>query len=104
MYSVDTLPGRADTVCLAVAVIGALRALGQLADSAELTARRALGLSRRGLSLAVAAALLGLTALMVVNGETLGPWGQRSADGMKTAAKHTAIGRASCRERECQYV
>src|SRR3546814_17880446 len=24
---------------------------------------------------------------MVVNGETLGPWGQRSADGMKTAAK-----------------
>src|SRR3546814_16997663 len=46
-----------------------------------------LGLSRRRLSLSVAAPLLVLTALMVVNGETLGPWGQRSADGMKTAAK-----------------
>src|SRR3546814_2779471 len=48
---------------------------------------RALGLSRRRLSLSVAAPLLALTALMVVNGETLGPWGQHSADSMKTAAK-----------------
>src|SRR3546814_10707013 len=48
---------------------------------------RALGLSRRRLGLSVAAPLLALTALMVVNGETLGPWGQHSADSMKTAAK-----------------
>ena len=54
--------------------------LGQLAASSELTALRALGLSRRRLSLAVAAALALLTGLMVINGETLGPSGQRRAD------------------------
>jgi len=86
-YIVYTIPRRAYTMFPTVAVIGALMALGQLAASSELTALRALGLSRRRLSLSVAAPLLVLTALMVVNGETLGPWGQRSADGMKTAAK-----------------
>ena len=86
-YIVYTVPRRAYTMFPTVAVIGALMALGQLAASSELTALRALGLSRRRLSLSVAAPLLVLTALMVVNGETLGPWGQHSADSMKTAAK-----------------
>src|SRR3546814_8310421 len=86
-YIVYTIPRRAYTMFPTVAVIGALMALGQLAASSELTALRALGLSRRRLSLSVAAPLLVLTALMVVNGETLGPWGQSSADGMQTAAK-----------------
>src|SRR5690606_30572922 len=85
-YIVYTVPRRAYTMFPTVAVIGALLALGQLAASSELTALRAVGLSRRRLSLSVAAPLLLLTALMVVNGETLGPWGQRSADGLKTAA------------------
>src|SRR5690606_39498928 len=75
-YIVYTIPRRAYTMFPTVAVIGALMALGQLAASSELTALRALGLSRRRLSLSVAAPLLVLTALMVVNGETLGPWGQ----------------------------
>jgi len=59
----------------------------QLAASSELTALRALGLSRRRLGLAVAIALSVLTALMVLNGETLSPWGQRRADALKASAK-----------------
>ena len=86
-YIAYTIPRRAYTMFPTVAVIGSLMALGQLSASSELTALRALGLSRRRLSLSVAAPLLVLTALMVVNGETLGPWAQRSADGLKAAAK-----------------
>jgi lipopolysaccharide export system permease protein len=67
--------------------VGALMGLGQLAASSELTALRAVGLSRRRLSFAVAIALAVLTLLMVVNGETLAPWGQRQADSVKTEAK-----------------
>ncbi len=86
-YVAYSVPRRAYTMFPTVAVIGALMALGQLAASSELTALRALGLSRRRLSVSVAAPLLVLTALMVVNGESLGPWAQRSADGLKASAK-----------------
>lgn len=82
-----TLPRRAYTLFPTAAVIGSLMGLGQLAASSELTALRALGLSRRRLSLAVALALALLTALMVLNGETLAPWAQRRADAVKAQAK-----------------
>lgn len=82
-----TLPRRAYTLFPTAAVIGALMGLGQLAATSELTALRALGLSRRRLSLAVAVSLALLTALMVVNGETLAPWAQQRADAVKAAAK-----------------
>ena len=82
-----TVPRRAYVMFPTAAVIGALMGLGQLAASSELTALRALGLSRRRLSISVAAALAILTGLMVVSGETLGPWGQRQADMLKTAAR-----------------
>lgn len=82
-----TIPRRAYMLFPTAAVIGALMGLGQLAASSELTALRALGLSRRRLGLAVAGALAVLTALMVVNGETLGPWGQQRADALKASAK-----------------
>ena len=82
-----SIPRRAYMLFPTAAVIGALMGLGQLAASSELTALRALGLSRRRLSIAVAGALVVLTALMVVNGETLGPWGQKRADSMKASAK-----------------
>ncbi len=82
-----TLPRRAYTLFPTAAVIGTLMGLGQLAASSELTALRALGLSRRRVGLAVAAALAVLTLLMVINGETLSPWGQRRADGLKASAK-----------------
>ncbi|HSR64924.1 MAG TPA: LPS export ABC transporter permease LptG [Xanthomonadaceae bacterium] len=82
-----TIPRRAYQLFPTAAVIGALMGLGQLAASSELTALRALGLSRRRLGLAVALALSVLTALMVVNGETLGPWGQRKAESLKASSK-----------------
>lgn len=86
-YVVLSIPRRAYTMFPTAAVIGTLMGLGQLAASSELTALRALGLSRRRLSLSVAAPLVLLTALMMLNGETLGPVAQRSADAMKAAAK-----------------
>lgn len=82
-----TVPRRAYVMFPTAAVIGALMGLGQLAASSELTALRALGLSRRRLSISVAAALALLTALMVFSGETLGPWGQRQADVLKNSAR-----------------
>jgi len=86
-YVIYTVPRRAYTLFPTAAVIGTLMGLGQLAASSELTALRALGLSRRRLGLAVAISLALLTTLMVLNGETLGPWGQKRADGIKASAK-----------------
>ncbi|TXH72398.1 MAG: LPS export ABC transporter permease LptG [Lysobacteraceae bacterium] len=86
-----TLPRRAYMLFPTAAVIGALIGLGQLSASSELTVLRALGLSRRRISLSVILSLAVLTALMVINGETLGPWGQRRADMLKAAAKSNEV-------------
>ena len=77
MYSAYTLPRRFYDLFPTAAVIGSLLGLGQLAATSELTALRAIGLSRKRLSLAVALAIALLTGLMVLSGETLGPWGER---------------------------
>lgn len=82
-----TVPRRAYMLFPYAAVIGAMLGLGQLASSSELTVLRALGLSRRRISVSVILALALLTGLMVANGESLGPWGQRRADMLKAAAK-----------------
>ena len=87
LYMVYTVPRRAYQLFPYAAVVGALMALGQLAASSELTALRAVGLSRRRLSVAVAGALAVLTLLMVVSGETAGPWGERRANALKASAK-----------------
>lgn len=86
-YMAYTVPRRAYQMFPTAAVIGALMALGQLAATSELTALRAIGLSRRRISLAVASALAMLTLVMVISGETAGPWGQRRADALKASAK-----------------
>ncbi|KRG79466.1 membrane protein [Stenotrophomonas ginsengisoli] len=82
-----TIPRRAYTLFPMAAVIGSLMGLGQLAATSELTALRALGLSRRRLALSVAIALSLLTALMVISGETVGPWGQAKADLLRNSAR-----------------
>ena len=82
-----TLPRRAYMLFPYSAVIGAVIGLGQVAASSELTVLRAIGLSRRRISLSVILALTLLTGLMVANGETLAPWAQRRADMLKAAAK-----------------
>ncbi len=82
-----SIPRRAYYLFPYAAVIGSLMALGQLAATSELTALRALGLSRRRLGLAVAGALALLTTLMVINGESIAPWTQQRADAIKSNAK-----------------
>ena len=79
-----SIPWRAYNLFPTAAVIGALMGLGQLAASSELTALRALGLSRRRLGVSVALSLALLTGLMVVNGETLAPWGEERAQALKS--------------------
>ena len=86
-YVAYTVPRRAYTMFPTAAVIGTLMGLGQLAASSELTALRALGVSRRRLSLSVAVPLALLTALMMLSGETLGPGAQRAADAMRASAR-----------------
>ena len=79
-----SIPWRAYSLFPTAAVIGALLGLGQLAATSELTALRALGLSRRRLSLSVALPLTLLTLLMVANGEALAPWGEARAQALKS--------------------
>ncbi|QOW22437.1 LPS export ABC transporter permease LptG [Lysobacter avium] len=86
-YVLYTVPRHAYTLFPTAAVIGALMALGQLAATSELTALRAIGLSRRRMTLAVMIALALLTVLMVINGETLAPLGQRNADILKASSR-----------------
>ena len=86
-WTLYTLPRRAYTLFPMAAVIGALMGLGQLAATSELTALRALGLSRRRIAVSVAISLSLLTVVMVVNGETLAPWAQNRADVLKNSAK-----------------
>src|SRR5690606_3958106 len=86
-YIAHTIPRRAYMMFPTSAVIGPLLALGQLAAPSGLTALRALGTSRKRLSVSVAVPLALITMLMMVNAETLAPWAQRSADLMKTAAR-----------------
>lgn len=86
-YVAYGVPRNAYNLFPTAAVIGALMGLGQLAATSELTALRALGLSRRRLGLSVAATITILTAAMVINGETLAPWAQNQADVLKANAK-----------------
>lgn len=82
-----TIPRRAYQLFPTAAVIGTLLGLGQLAAAGELTALRAVGISRRRMAIVVAIGLGLLTALMVVDGETAAPWGQQRADELRSLAK-----------------
>lgn len=86
-YTGLTIPRRANYLFPYAAVIGSLMALGQLAATSELTALRAVGLSRRRIGITVACAVALLTLLMSISGETLGPAGQRRADALKASSK-----------------
>ncbi len=87
LYSLYTLPRRAYELFPHVALIGCIMGLGSLAASSELTALRAAGLSRTRICLAAGLAVLVLTLVMVISGETLGPAGERRAQAETVAAK-----------------
>jgi len=93
-YVAYTVPRRAYMMFPTAAVIGALMGLGQLANSSELIALRAVGLSRRRLSLSVAITLSLLTGLMVIGMETVGTWGQHRADSLKIAGTSNNLAQA----------
>lgn len=87
IVSLYTLPYRLYFHFPTAAVIGSLLALGQLAATSELTVMRALGLSRRRISLAVAMVVGLMTLVMMINVETVSPWAQDRAAAYRTARK-----------------
>lgn len=86
-----SLPSQAYLLFPTAALIGALLGLGQMAASSELTALRALGLSRRRIGASVLLSLSLLTALMVINGETLAPKGDEYARALRTVRYNNMV-------------
>ncbi len=87
LFTLYTIPRRAYELFPHVALVGCVLGLGSLAATSELTALRAAGISRLRICLGAAVAVLALTLLMVVNGETLGPAGERRAQAESVSAK-----------------
>lgn len=86
-YVAFTIPRRAYELFGTAAVIGAVLGLGALAPTAELTAMRAAGMSKLRICTAAAAGITLATGLVVLMGETLGPWGEQRAQALAAGAK-----------------
>ena len=86
-YVLLTVPRRFYEMFGYAALIGGLLGLGGLANSGELTALRAAGLSKLRICASVALALGLLTLGVVALGETVGPYGERKAQALQLAAK-----------------
>ncbi len=87
LYVLLTVPRRFYEMFGYAAMIGGLLGLGGLANSGELTALRAAGLSKLRICASVALCVAVLTLGVVVLGETLGPYGERKAQQLQLAAK-----------------
>lgn len=87
LYTIYTIPRRAYELFPTAALIGSLLALGGLAATSELTALRAAGLSRLRISLGALIVIAGLTLVMVIVAETIGPIGEQRAQALAVAAK-----------------
>lgn len=92
VYALFTLPRRAYTLYPTAAVIGALLGLGAMAASSELTALRAIGLSRTRISAAAAVVIVVLTVLMALVAESIGPAGEQYAQSHALQARGSDIG------------
>lgn len=96
LYVFLTVPRRMYELFPTVAVIGSLLGLGGLAARSELTVMRAVGLSKLQMGLAALIPLLMLTALMVLNIETLGPFGEQHAQELANSkSRHLIMARYS---------
>jgi lipopolysaccharide export system permease protein len=93
-YIAYTVPSRAYTLFPTAAVIGALMGLGQLAASSELTALRALGLSRQRLTVSAVIALALLTSVLALSMETVGAWGNNQAVVFRSTARNGNVAMA----------
>ena len=91
LYVLATSPRRAYTDFPTAALIGSLLGLGGLAASSELTALRAVGLSRWRICMGAAVGLAAITGLMVLDAETLGPRGEQAAESIAISAKSSDV-------------
>lgn len=87
LFTIYTVPRRAYEVFPTVALIGTVLGLGGLSARSELTAMRAVGLSRLRVGLGALGGIGLLTALMVLNAETAAPFGEQSAQTVANSAK-----------------
>ena len=90
-YVLLTVPRRCYEMFSYSALIGGLLGLGGLAGSGELTALRAAGLSKLRICASVVFALTTLTAVVMLIGETIGPYGEQKAQALQLAAKSKDI-------------
>lgn len=91
LYMLLTTPRRLYDTFPYIASIGFLLALGGLAARSELTMMRAVGLSKLQIGLGALLPLLVLTALMVVNIETIGPSGEQRAQELTNSKSRQLI-------------
>jgi lipopolysaccharide export system permease protein len=82
LYTFLTVPRRLYDEFPTVAVIGSLLGLGGLASRSELTAMRAVGVSKFQMGIASLLPLTVITLVMMVNIETVGPVGEQQAEGL----------------------
>lgn len=87
LYTAWTVPRRTYELFPTCALVGSVLGLGALAARSELTAMRALGLSRLRIGLGALSILSVLTVAMVFNAETLAPVGEQNAQSVAAAAK-----------------
>lgn len=87
LYIACTIPRRCYELFPTSALIGSLLGLGGLAATSELTALRSAGVSRWRISLGAVAGLAVVTAVMMLDGETLGPIGEQTAQSIQLSAK-----------------
>jgi len=90
-YVLLTVPRRCYEMFSYAALIGGLLGLGGLAGSGELTALRAAGLSKFRICASVVFSLTLLTAIVMIVGETIGPYGEQKAQALQLAAKSKDI-------------
>lgn len=87
LYTAYTVPRRLYELFPTVALIGCVLGLGGLASRSELTAMRAVGLSRLHIGRGALLSLMAVTGLMMLNAETLVPIGEQSAHSVAISAK-----------------
>lgn len=86
-YIAYTVPRRIYELFPMAAAIGAAMGLGGLAPTSELTALRAAGWSKMRISLGALLPVLMASLIVFGIGESIGPWGERAAQGVAIGAK-----------------
>ena len=91
LYIFFTIPRRLYVLFPYVAVIGCLLGLGRLASGSELTAMRAVGISKLRIGLGALIALGLLTALMMLNMEKVAPASEQHGESILNEAKSNKV-------------